>query len=183
MTIDQSCCFTGYRPMRLPFGFDEDHPRCRALKEIIQEEIERKISRGCTAFYTAVARGADMICAETVLELRERRPAVRLVCAVTREEQAARWREEARERYLSIIERSDKIVIVSLWYTPVCCRGRSRWLVDETGHMIAVCGGKHGNETAMLAYAREKGREITLIDPVDLSVRHEGGNRGEVLDR
>ena len=27
-----SCCFSGHRPAKLPWGEDEDDPRCRALK-------------------------------------------------------------------------------------------------------------------------------------------------------
>ena len=35
-----SCCFSGYRPGKLPWGNDENDPRCRALKARLRDVME-----------------------------------------------------------------------------------------------------------------------------------------------
>ena len=35
-----SCCFTGHRPGKLPWGYAEEDPRCRLLKQRIADAVE-----------------------------------------------------------------------------------------------------------------------------------------------
>ena len=35
----ESCCFTGHRPAKLPWGYNEQDPRCVKLKERIVKEV------------------------------------------------------------------------------------------------------------------------------------------------
>ena len=37
---EQSCCFTGHRPMKLPWGMNEEDPRCLRLKEELRARLE-----------------------------------------------------------------------------------------------------------------------------------------------
>ena len=39
--IEQSCAFTGHRPTRFTFAYNENDPRCVALKAKLAEEIEK----------------------------------------------------------------------------------------------------------------------------------------------
>lgn len=72
MEINKTCCFTGHRPQRLPFNFDEQHPVCVRLKELLRQELVRLITEEkVTGFITGMALGIDQICAELVLELKE----------------------------------------------------------------------------------------------------------------
>ncbi len=40
---EKSCCFTGHRPEKLPWGFDETDSRCLALKRRIAGAVEAAI--------------------------------------------------------------------------------------------------------------------------------------------
>ena len=74
MEVKRTCCFTGHRPQRLPFQFDEQHPDCVWLKERLRQEMVRLITEEeVTCFITGLALGIDMICAELVL-LRKSHP-------------------------------------------------------------------------------------------------------------
>ena len=35
------CAFTGHRPEHLPWGRDEDDPRCRALKILLRRTVQQ----------------------------------------------------------------------------------------------------------------------------------------------
>ena len=38
MEREKTCCFTGHRPDKLPWGTDESDPRCLALKARLEAE-------------------------------------------------------------------------------------------------------------------------------------------------
>ena len=69
-----ACCFTGHRPARLPWGEQENDPRCLAMKLQISRALERAWGAGCRHFICGMARGCDLYFAESVLALRQRRP-------------------------------------------------------------------------------------------------------------
>ena len=73
MNIDagRTCCFSGHRPDKLPWGFDEQDPRCTAIKRSLSRELERLYHRGFRHFISGMAMGCDLYFAEAALELRE----------------------------------------------------------------------------------------------------------------
>ena len=40
MRRDISCCFTGHRPEKLPWGGDERDPRCLEIKDKLAASVE-----------------------------------------------------------------------------------------------------------------------------------------------
>ena len=125
-----TCCFTGHRPEKLPWGDQEDHPHCVALKENMAAQLEEMYQKGYRHFLCGMARGADFYFAEAVLALKERRPDVLLECARPCESQADRWPEEERARYQSILDRCDYETLVQRQYTPGCMQRRDRYMVE-----------------------------------------------------
>lgn len=60
MDTKTTCCFTGHRPQKLPFKFDEQHPDCVRLKKLLRQELVRLITEaGVTHFITGMALGID----------------------------------------------------------------------------------------------------------------------------
>lgn len=72
-----TCCFTGHRPDKLPWGEDETDPRCLSLKQRLAAALEDIYWDGVRHFICGMARGADLYFAEAVLALRARRPGSR----------------------------------------------------------------------------------------------------------
>ncbi len=66
------CAFTGYRPQKMPFGFNESDPRCIDFKRRVKETIQTLYDMGYRHFISGGALGMDMFAAEAVLELRAR---------------------------------------------------------------------------------------------------------------
>ena len=73
---EKTCCFTGHRPNKLPWGENEADPRCITLKEAIRREMERAYDRGFRHFISGMAMGCDLYFAEAALALREEYPEV-----------------------------------------------------------------------------------------------------------
>ena len=162
-----SCCFSGHRPGKLPWGDDEGDRRCLALKERLWNEMEAAYERGYRHFICGMARGADLYFAEAVLALRERRSGVTLEAARPCESQASRWPQEEQRRYQSILERCDYETLVQHQYDRWCMMRRNRYMVDRSARLLAVYDGVPKGGTAQtLAYALRKGLAVTILDPV-----------------
>ena len=111
---ERSCCFTGHRASKLPWGFNERDARCIELKRRIADAAEAVYGAGVRHYICGMANGCDLYFAEAVLELRERHADVTLEAAVPFEGQAARWEGELRQRYERVMDQCDS------------CRGSSR---------------------------------------------------------
>ena len=116
MDKEHTCCFTGHRPDRLPWGADEEDPRCLALKARLADALEEEYRAGTRHFICGMARGADLYFAEAVLALRARLPGVTLECARPCESQAHSWPREEQDRYQSILDRCDFETLVQHHY-------------------------------------------------------------------
>ena len=116
MEREHTCCFTGHRPDKLPWGTGEQDPRCLALKARLDEALERAYLAGCRHFICGMARGSDLYFAEAVLALRELHPEITLEGARPCETQADGWPLAERNRYFGILERCDYETLVQHHY-------------------------------------------------------------------
>ncbi len=174
--LSKCCSFTGHRPAKLPWKDNEADSRCVALKAVLTEQIVTLINAGFTQFLSGMAEGTDCLCAQIVLDQREKNPIIKLHCILPCKEQADKWPVSSRELYLSILEQADSIVYVSRTSHKNCMLDRNRFLVDHASMLLAVYNGVRRSGTgATVNYARKLGREIIVIDPLTLSVTHEGG--------
>lgn len=139
-----TCCFTGHRPHKLHYGFEEDHPDCIKLKIQIALEIQAMIGKGCDTFITGMALGTDIWCAELVLDLRRANPekCLKLVAAIPYEGQADRWNRDYQERYYNILSKADHVATLTAHYYEGCMQERNRYMVNHSAHMIAVFNGR-----------------------------------------
>jgi len=162
----QACAFTGHRSKRLPWRYDETLEDCVRLKAVLATKITELVERGVTDFLSGMEEGIDQICAELVLEQREKNPALKLHCILPCLDQDAEWPASARERYRSILSQADSIVYVSRVRRPNCMMDRNRFLADHASILLAIYNGTRRSGTgATINYARKLGREIIVIDP------------------
>lgn len=168
MDKEKTCCFTGHRPDKLPWGEDESDPRCVRLKRSIAQAVEDACAAGIRHFITGMARGVDLYCAEAVLELREAEAGLTLECARPCEAQADSWPERERERYLSILDRCNFETLVQHSYDRFCMMRRNQYMVDRSGYLIAVYNGvPKGGTYQTLLYAMRKGLSTHILDLED----------------
>lgn len=157
--------FTGYRPSKLGF-FGEDDPMCVDLKERLSKQITDLYERGADQFFSGMALGVDIWCAEAVLELKSLHPEVKLTAVIPCREQEIKWSEEERARYHDVLSRCDKVICVSESYTKDCMFKRNRALVELCDVLVAVFDGKSGGTKYTVDYAAKLHRKTLIVPPM-----------------
>lgn len=165
--IERCCAFTGHRPRKFPWGYNEADARCVALKQALAAEIAKLVNAGVTDFFSGMAEGADTWAALAVLALKKENPALKFHCVLPCEGQADGWSASARELYHSILEQADEVVYVNRVYSKNCMLERNRYLIDHAACLLAVYNGEWRGGTAMtVRYARKLGREVIILKPI-----------------
>ena len=159
-----SCCFTGHRSSRLPWGDDETNPRCLDLKERLAGALEGAYNSGCRHFICGMAQGSDLYFAEAVLELRSRFPDVTLEAAIPCDRQADRWSDAQQRRYEHIMAECDTVTFVQHQYSSGCMMRRNRYMVDHSSLLLACFDGQTGGTMNTILYAQRQGLTVILID-------------------
>lgn len=170
MSKQVTCCFTGQKPQRFAFGFDEESEDCILLKLKLLAQIQEMRKKGVTTFLSGMAMGVDIWAAELVLELKRELPQedIRLIGVIPHEGQANKWSSDYRNRYFNTLAQAEKAVLISSEYTEGCLFDRNRYMVDHSAHMIAVHNGEPGGTQHILNYAIRKGLDISIINPDDM---------------
>lgn len=159
-----TCCFTGHRPEKLPWGDQEDHPHCVALKESMAAQLEEMYQKGYRHFLCGMARGADFYFAEAVLALRQAHPDVTLEAALPCAGQAKKWNPADRSRWTQLVRQCDTHTLLQEHYDRHCMLRRDRYMVDQSSAILAVFNGTRGGTQYTLNYAMDHRLDIYLFD-------------------
>jgi len=159
---ETTCCFTGHRPDKLPWGSREEDPRCLELKERLTAALERAYEEGFRHFICGMARGSDLYFAEAVLALKEAHEGVSLEAAIPHPGQADSWPRDQKLRRRSILERCDYETMVQDHYSTGCMSRRNRYMVDHSALVIAVYSGEAGGTRQTLEYALQQ--KVPFVD-------------------
>ncbi|MBQ3404452.1 MAG: DUF1273 family protein [Oscillospiraceae bacterium] len=158
-----TCCFTGHRPVKLPWGYDEDDPRCIALKRKISDVIDSLYCSGIRHFISGMAEGCDLYFAEAVIAYRTEHEDVTLEAAVPFRGQASRWSFSQRMRYDRLISLCDSVKCMQEEYSRSCMLIRNRYMVDRSSVLLAIYDQTPGGTRHTLDYAAKKNLEIIII--------------------
>lgn len=165
MTRRTTCCFTGHRPGRLPWGDCETDPRCLALKGQIAEAVARTYAEGYRHFICGMAQGTDQYFCEAVLALRKTHPDLTVEAAVPFAGQADRWPAAARRRYQALLNQCNFETVIQHHYTAGCMNRRNRYMVDHASFLIAAYDGQaSGGTRSTLAYAMRQELAVLVLE-------------------
>ena len=165
---EETCCFTGHRPEKLPWSNNESDARCLKLKARLRDAVEIAYAEGKRHFICGMARGCDFYFAEIVLSLRSRFPDVTLEAAIPCTVQSASWSAFHRERWQRLVASCDRETVLQEKYTPDCMHRRNRYMVDNSSLVIAVYDGSNGGTRRTLEYAIREKVPFVDIDPHNL---------------
>ncbi|MDR2893838.1 MAG: DUF1273 domain-containing protein [Alistipes sp.] len=119
-------CFSGHRDYVA--GSDDGARLAEAVAEAWRE--------GYRTFISGMAPGFDLAAAEAVMELKERRPDVRLVAAVPFAGQPRGYSPGDAARYESLLAGADEVCVLSPRYFHGCYYRRDEWMVDRSGRIV-----------------------------------------------
>lgn len=164
MKVNETVCFTGHRSQKLPWRFNENDDRCRAMKATLYNEIVKAIKREYKTFLCGMALGFDMICAETVIELKKRYSDIKIIGAIPCKNQELKWIKKEQERYRKLLKQLDGIrCIYDEYIGAECMLERNRYMIKNSSLLIALYNGLPGGTKSTIDYAREQGLEIVII--------------------
>lgn len=161
-----SCAFTGDKPDRFKFGYNEDDPEFDALKMKLITQIVNLCYEGVKVFYTRMELGVDTWCAEIVLSLQKDFNNLRLICVIPYTGQEKKWSSENQMRYHHLLENCSNMVFISKGYTDTCYVESARYVVDHSDILFAVHGDDdsiEGSTDPAVLYAQSKGKRILSI--------------------
>ena len=133
------CAFTGYRPQKMPFGFNESDPRCVDFKRRVKETIQALYDMGYRHFISGGALGMDMFAAEAVLEL--------------------------RARHDRLFAQADITTATGHAYTRSAMFRRNHYLVDNADLLLAAFDGQSGGTAMTCELARRYDVPVMKIKP------------------
>ncbi len=149
-------CFSGHR--NLP-------PDSTELQADLERAVTELIEWGVVFFGNGGALGFDILAAETVMRLKKDYPHIKLVMVLPcpPEQQSLKWNDEQKKRYYSILERADKVRILSPQYTNSCMLERNRHMVAHSGFLICYLRQNSGGTFYTVNYAERCGVEIIRL--------------------
>ncbi len=161
-----TCTFTGHRPGALPWGTDENDPRCEALKARLDQAVEQAYKDGFRHYICGMAKGADFYFCESVIALRRNYGDIILEAAVPFPGQSEGWRAADRARYEDLLKKCDLETVIQQIYSPTCMLRRNRYMVDHAKRIIAVYNGdpKGSGTLQTLNYALNAGLQVVLLE-------------------
>ena len=160
-----TCCFTGHRPQKLPWKFNNKCIQAQAVWKKTEQEIESAIKLGYDTFLCGMALGFDLACAEIVLKLKKQYK-IKLYGILPCLDQANKWSASQQENYNCLLKKLDGIRCIYKNYTGAeCMHERNQFMIDNSSLVISLFNGKPGGTKKTLDYAKQQGLDIVVISP------------------
>ena len=159
-----TCCFSGHRPNKLPWGFDESDTRCQSMVAELTARLDGIYESGYRHFLCGMAIGCDLLFAEAVLALREEHSDVTLEAAIPCLSQPNAWPKAQQQRYEHLLSECDSVSFLQHQYTPGCMLRRNRYMVDHASLLLCCFNGQSGGTMNTILYARRSGVDVVIID-------------------
>lgn len=149
-------CFTGYRPHKLPWKYNENHRQCKEFKKVLYSILENAIQHNYTYFTSGMALGIDTICAEIVLTLKKKYNNALLECALPCKNQSKSWNSAQQQRYAKILNKADIVHYISTDdYNYKCMEQRNYYMIKNCDVLIAVFDGQSGGTENTIKLAKK----------------------------
>lgn len=161
----ETACFTGHRAHKLPWKDNEEDIRCKNMQVNLHIEIERAILAGYKIFLCGMALGFDLICAKTVLKLKEKYQDIKLVGVLPCKTQPQKWKEKDKKLYESLLKQADSVrCLYEKYIGAKCMHERNRYMVSNSSLVIALFNGLPGGTKSTIEYAKKQGLDVVLIN-------------------
>ena len=144
----KTCCFTGHRIIKIT----------PELVQGLRGAIIDVIGKGVTEFYDGGAIGFDVLCAETIVEMKAEYSDIKLhlLLPCPPEEQIKGWSKSQIARYEKMLNAADSVTVVSEHYTKDCMKKRNERLVEIADCCICYCTNPRSGTGQTVRMASDK---------------------------
>lgn len=141
MKKENTCCFTGPRPKRLPCFGDPAAPEMKKLRLLLRDAILSAYRDGYRFFMSGMAEGFDLMAAEEVLSLKEELRDIALIAVFPYAGSATHHAEAIQRQIRDILSRADFSIALRNDYAPGCEFQRNIYMVDSSFRVIGYYTG------------------------------------------
>ncbi len=152
---EKSICFTGHRVIA--------KAKRQTIESRLKERLTEFINGGYCRFLAGGALGFDTLAANSVLELKEDFPDIKLVLVLPCLAQTKGWKSADVAEYERIKSLADEVIYTSEEYTSGCMHKRNRRLVDESSVCIAYLEKQSGGTFYTVNYAEKNGVRVVNV--------------------
>lgn len=156
---------TGHRPNKLGNDYDLTSPLVLAIKAKLQEILTHDyLYYYDVRLISGMALGINTLFAQIAVA-----QGYPFIAAISCIQQHAKWTQKSKEIYLDLINHTmcDKHYVSTEPYNNSCMQKRNIYMVDNCDILIAVWDGTSGGTVNCVAYARQVGKQIIIINPND----------------
>lgn len=164
------CTFTGHRPQRFKFKYNEHYKLCIKIKKALAAEIINFYNQGVRTFWIGGSIGVDTWAGEIIVALKKQKEYedMRLCVALPFPDFKEHFDMKQQARLRDILRACDEQIITSKEVSEKAYRIRNEYMVNQSDCVLAVydndCSLRSG--TGMTVnYAKKKGLSIILIHP------------------
>ncbi len=148
----KTCAFTGHREVCDNF-----------LKENLEICVKSLIERGVCVFYCGMAKGFDLLAAETVLKEKETNKALKLVVCIPYFGQEKGYTQKDKDRYFSILKKADEQIVFGESFQKWRLLERNRFMADNADVLVAYIKRETGGTAYTVSYFNKKYPEKEII--------------------
>ena len=150
-----SVAFTGHRFI----SFEKQTELRKQLRRIIIEQYKQ----GMTNFFCGMAIGFDLLAAEIVLSLKESCPSLNLVAVIPFRGQAEKWNSQHQARYRAVLDKADKVFVLSENYYNGCLLRRNDFMLAHVCRLISYFDGEPKGGT-YYTFQKAKSKGLPIIN-------------------
>lgn len=174
--MEESCCFTGYRPKKFPFELRLGTKLFNELENKIYDAVFALANDGVKTFYCGMAMGFDLLAGKAVIDLKRTaaQKGTRLVAAVPFAGQSDRFSPMWRKLYDIVLSEADEVSVLSDEYYKGCFAKRNKYMVDNSTAVLCYFDGQSGGTANTLRYASSKGLRIINLAEYELTDIYDG---------
>ena len=146
----KSCAFSGHRVLQSDFDI-----------KLLENGVCDLIKRGTQVFYCGMAKGFDLIAAETVLKYKKE--GIKLIACVPYEGQEDSMNKTDKLRYKDILSFCDEKVVFAPHYNFRCMYARNRYMVENCDVLVSYLRKESGGTYYTVNYAKTCDKKVIEI--------------------
>lgn len=141
MKKENTCCFTGPRPKRLPCFGDPKAPEVKAIRSSLRDAVTEAYRDGYRFFMSGMAEGFDLMAAEEVIALKKELSGISLIAVFPYSKADSHHSDPIRRQIQSILSQCDFSISLRDSYERGCEFQRNIYMVDASFRIIGYYDG------------------------------------------